>query len=76
MVYSCVADDNGVVRSSATSITASAGSTAAQVVAVKAPVVGRERGGKSTVSAPVLEMDFGNLLPIATKAGDGTSVSC
>jgi len=58
------------------SITARTGSAAAQVAAVKASVVGLERGGKSTVFAPVLEIGFGNLLPNATKAGAGTSVSC
>ena len=70
------AESSVAKRVTRTSITARAGSTAAQVAAVKAPVAGRERGGKSTLFAPVLEMDFGNLLPNATKAADGTSVSC
>jgi hypothetical protein len=62
-------------RVTRTPITARAGSAAAQVAAEKASVVGRERGGIRMVFAPVVEVDFGNLLPNATKAADGIFVS-
>jgi hypothetical protein len=58
-------------------ITAKGGlSVPAEVASVEAPVASRERGGKSVVFAPVLEIGFGNLLPNATKAADRISVSC
>ena len=50
-------------------ITARGESVPAEVASVEAPVASRERGGKRTVFAPVLEIGFGNLLPNATKSG-------
>ena len=70
------AESSVAKRRTRASVTARGESVPAEITAVRTPVAGRERGGKSTVSAPVLEIGFGNLLPNATKAGDGTSVSC
>jgi hypothetical protein len=71
------AESSATKRGKPVPITARGGlSVPAEVAAVEAPDASRERGGKSTVSAPVLEINFGNLLPNATKAVGGISVSC
>jgi hypothetical protein len=71
------AESSVAKRKTRAPITARGGlSVPAEVAVVEVPVASRTRGGKRTVFAPVLETGFGNLLPNATKAVAGTSVSC
>jgi integrase len=71
------AESSVAKRKTRAPITARGGlSVPAEVVVVEVPVASREREGKRTVFAPVLEIGFGNLLPNATKPEEGVAVSC